>query len=221
MKALDPGSHLCLLYRDDDEQKAAVLPFVRDGLNNNQQVVYVADEHRPDDWYFEFQAFGIDVESERASRRLIVCSGERWRTQEGFSSIRNARATWRMIEESLESFGGIRFVVDAGWMLDPPVPDDMICHWEASLNVVVDGGVNAMVMCQYNIARHSSASVLSALRTHPLVHIGQELRTNPYYEAPKILENEPYLNHSTAEPGRVEGMLIALAQAEPLSAPEA
>ncbi|HEX5140331.1 MAG TPA: MEDS domain-containing protein [Dehalococcoidia bacterium] len=219
MNTLTPGSHVCLLYRDAVEQKAAVLPFVRDGLNNNEQVVYVADEQLPDEWYFEFQAYGIDVESERNTRRLIVCSGERWRTQEAFSSIRNARSTWNMIEESLGTFRGIRFVVDAGWMLDPPVPDDLVCHWEATLNVVVDGGIDAMVMCQYNMARHSSAAVHSALRTHPVVYIGQELRTNPYFEAPKILENEPFLNHSMAEPGQVEGMLIALAQAEPLSAP--
>jgi chemotaxis family two-component system sensor kinase Cph1 len=208
--SLDPGSHICLLYRSIEEQKEVVLPFIKEGLERGEQCVYVADEQTADDWCFEFQAHGIDVAEARKNRSLIVCSGEHWRMPGQFSSVQNSRAAWRMIEGALANFTGIRFAVDAGWTLDPPISNDLVCHWEATQNLVIaDSAVS--VLCQYNINRHSATAVHSALRTHPHAIAGGKLRPNPYYEAPRILENEPHLNHSDADAGAVEGMLINLA----------
>jgi hypothetical protein len=205
------GSHVCLLYETFDEQREAVIPFIKEGLEQGEQCVYVADEQSVDEWGFEFETQGIDVEAERRRGSLIVCAGEHWRRPAAFNSIQNGRETWRMIESALNTFSGIRFAVDAGWTLEPPIPSDMVCHWEATLNIVIDDGVPARVLCQYNVRRHNAIGVHSALRTHPLVSVGGLYRPNPYYEAPRILEQEPHLNHSTGDAGMVEGMLIALA----------
>jgi hypothetical protein len=208
---LSRGAHVCLLYDNVEDQRDAVVPFIKEGLASGEQCIYVADELSVDDWWFEFQTQGIDVETERRRDGLIVCSGENWRSPAAFNSIQNGREAWRLIEDALARFSGIRFAVDAGWMLDPPIPYDMVCHWEATLNLVIDDDVEARVLCQYNTRRHSAVAVHSALRTHPIVLIGGQYRLNPYYEAPRILEQEPYLNHSNADAGAVEGMLIALA----------
>jgi hypothetical protein len=209
---LRPGAHVCLLHRGFQEQKAAVLPFIKEGLDNGEQCYYIAAEQTVDDWRFELQAYGIDVQEEEQKRRLIICAGERWRPPHDFSSTTNARRTWEMIERGLESSNGVRFAIDAGWMLDPLIPTDLVCHWEATLNVVIDDGVNVRVLCQYNIGRHSLAGVHAALRTHPIAQIGGGPRTNPYYEAMRILENEPRLNYSNADAGMIEGMLMALSE---------
>jgi hypothetical protein len=89
---LPPGAHVCLLYDNFDAQRQAVLPFIREGLALGEQVYYVADEQSADDWLFEFQIAGVDVERERAKGALIVCEGEHWRTPGTFSSMNNARA---------------------------------------------------------------------------------------------------------------------------------
>jgi hypothetical protein len=208
---LAPGAHVCLLYESFEEQRDAVVPFIKEGLANGEQCVYVADEQSTDEWCFEFQTQGIDVEAEKQRGSLIVCAGERWRRPAAFSSTQNGRETWRMIEAAMVNFKGIRFAVDAGWTLDPPIPYDLVCHWEATLNIVIDDDVEARVLCQYNIRRHSAVAVHSALRTHPLAMIGGLYRPNPYFEGPRILEHEPHLNHSHADAGQVEGMLITLA----------
>jgi hypothetical protein len=209
---LGPETHVCLLHRGFQEQKAAVLPFIKEGLDKGEQCYYIADERSADDWRFELQAYGINVQEEEKRGSLIVSGAERWRRPQDFSSTANARRFWELIERGLESFNGVRFAIDAGWMLDPEIPTDLICHWEATLNVVIDDGVNVRMLCQYNLGRHSWAGVHSALRTHPTAQIGGVPRPNPYYEAMRILENEPHLNFSNADAGMIEGMLIALSE---------
>jgi hypothetical protein len=121
-----------------------------------------------------------------------------------------------MIQDAFAAFNGIRIVVDAGWMLEPLVPADRLCHWEATLNPLIEGYIEIRVLCQYNLSRHSPAAVHSALRTHPIALLGGRARSNPFYEAPRILENEPYLNHSDADAGTIEGMLMHLAEQDEL-----
>ena len=42
MLALKPGQHLCLIYEDDPiEQMPALLPFISQGLDKNEQCIYI------------------------------------------------------------------------------------------------------------------------------------------------------------------------------------
>jgi hypothetical protein len=206
-----PSTHTCLLYESLDELRQTVLRFLKDGLAAGEQVWCVADEQSDDEWYFELQANGVDVDKQRRLGSLVVCQGEHWRSSTPFSSIQNARETWELIENALAGFSGVRFAVDMAWTLDPPIPHDLVCHWEATLNLVIEDEPRVRTLCLYNTRRHSARRVHSALRTHPFVILGGIHRPNPFYEAAQILENEPHLNHSQADGGTVEGMLLQLA----------
>jgi hypothetical protein len=203
--------HTCLLYESLDEQRDTILRFLKDGLAAGEQVWCVADEQSDDEWNFELQANGVDVDKARKIGSLVVCQGEHWRRSTPFSSIQNARETWELIENGLAGFSGVRFAVDMAWTLEPPIPHDLVCHWEATLNLVIEEEPRVRTLCLYNTRRHSARRVHSALRTHPYVILGGIYRTNPFYEASHILENEPHFNHSQADGGTVEGMLLQLA----------
>ena len=62
------SAHTCLLYESLDEQRHAVLRFLKDGLAAGEQVWCVADEQSDDDWYFELQANGVDVMAQMFER---------------------------------------------------------------------------------------------------------------------------------------------------------
>lgn len=212
--SFDRGAHACLLYQTFDEQKDVVLPFVRDGLQNGEQCIYVTDEQPVDEWRREFQAYGIDVQAELMNGSLVVCSGESWRQARGFNSMANARQGWELMARAFQRFRGIRVAVDAGWMLEPPVAAERLCHWEATINPLIAGDFEARVICQYNLSRHSAPVIHSALRTHPILLLDGRRRSNPYYEAPLILKREPELNRSDADAGMVGEMLSGLRTAD-------
>src|SRR5262249_35115705 len=92
------------------------------------------------------------------------------------------------------------------WEWDPPLPADKLCHWEATANLVFEG-LAVRAICQYDLGTDSPQVIHSALRTHPQVILGRKLYSNPFYEAPRILENEPYLNHSDVDAPRLASLL--------------
>jgi hypothetical protein len=207
--AIDRGSHACHLYETFGEQKEVVLSYFQEGLQNGEHCLYITADQSVDEWYLEFQAYGIDVQSELQRGSLNVINGEMWRQTGDFNSVVKARDAWRLIDGLLANFKGVRIAGDAAWALDPPLPVDQLCHWEATANMVYEGA-DARAICQYNLNRHSPAAIHSALRTHPIVILDGQSRANPYYEAPRILENEPHLNHSSDDPVMLESMIALL-----------
>jgi hypothetical protein len=203
---LNRAAHVCQLYEGINEQKAVVLPFVREGLIRGEACLYVTGRQSVDDWYLEFQSYGIDVQRERLGKALLVMPGLEYRQPEHFSSIVKARELLDFIEDKLADFSGVRIIGDVAWERFPPLPVEQVCHWEATANLVFEDQ-DVRTICQYDLGSDSPSLIHSALRTHPLVILGQRLYRNPYYEAPRILEDEPYSNHSDADAMRIDTML--------------
>ncbi|MHC4206372.1 MAG: MEDS domain-containing protein, partial [Planctomycetota bacterium] len=40
---LKPGDHLCCIYENDQEHRALLTPFMRQGLERGQKIVYIVD----------------------------------------------------------------------------------------------------------------------------------------------------------------------------------
>jgi chemotaxis family two-component system sensor kinase Cph1 len=204
------SGHSCVIYDSFNDQKLTVLPFIREGLERGDQCIYVCNEQTDDDWCEELQAYGIDVAAERETGSLTVGRGTRWQQTAAMGSITRAGQAWSMIEQALATHPGVRFAVDYGWTLDSAMSPADICHWEATVNPLIEGHDNIRIMCLYNVNRHPVESIHAALRTHPSVVVGGLTSANPYYEAPRILANEPYLNRSTGDPAAIARMLQQL-----------
>jgi len=206
------GAHVCHFTESNNDVKSVVLPFIRQGLLNNEFCLYVTADESPDSWYFELQAYGVDVMAERQSGALKIIDKSEWRRpNRSLRSLAQARKAFRLVPWN--EFSGARVIYDAAWALNPELSPDELCHWEATATLLYEG-LPVRVICQYDLNRHSHKAIDSALRTHPLVLTGDALVANPHCEAERILEFEPILNYSSADAGEVAKML---SQISPLS----
>ena len=205
----DPGSHVCHLFRGENEQKAVTLSFLKAGLQRGECCALVVPDGLVDAWHFEIQASGVDVVAARDSCLLNIIPGSEWRQPGKFNSILMARAVWRQIDAALVRAPAVRFVADMSWVNETDLSADQLCHWEASSNLIVEG-VNVRAICQYDLGRHSPANIRAGLRTHPVVTLDGRRISNPFYEAPRILKHEPKLNRSDADAATIEAMLDQL-----------
>lgn len=210
MSDLNDIAHACLLYDNFNDQKAVVLPFIRDGLRQGEHCFFVTNEQSQYEWCLEFQAYGIDVKSEIEKGALTISAGEDWRGLEDFSSLAKARELWSALEPRLDEFPGVRMVGDAEWArLEPRLTDGQLCHWEATADLLYQGEA-IRTICMYDLNYHSPSEVRGALRTHPTVLARGQQYANPHYEAARILENEPHLNGSEANRDFIQDMLMQL-----------
>jgi MEDS: MEthanogen/methylotroph, DcmR Sensory domain len=201
--------HVCHLYRGHNELKELTLPLVRAGLRENRACVYVSDDAVLDDWYLEFQAGGIDVQHERLAGRLEVVPASAYRESCLRGSVVMAREVLMSTKKLLGSFTGVVMAGDSAWYGKPYVSPDKLCHWEATANVVFEG-LNAEVVCQYDLDRYEPEFIHAALRTHQVVLYKGRRLENPFYQANDILQCEPNLNHGSNDPDVVAEMLACL-----------
>ena len=201
--------HSCLLFEDGNEQKKAVLPFIKQGLEDGEQCFYIGREASLDDWLFEFQTYGIDVQSEQERGALRVTSSWHSSRPGATNSIDLARRLWAAIESGLASFSAIRCAADMTLTLETGVTVSQLCHWEATINPLIEDE-KVRMFCLYDLRSLSTGAIHSALRTHPSVVRRVRAVSNPYYEAYRILENEPYLNDSDADAAAIQAMLANL-----------
>lgn len=208
---LRPGDHLCLIYDDDPaEQLPLILPFIRQGLENGERCVYVADDHTAAAFRTALADYGVDVPSEEAAGALLLWTRADWRQSGDLDSARKAEQVRGMIGTALSrGFKGIRFGVEMTWTLGPDIDPDDLRHWEATINAIFTPELPARIICQYSRSRLSPRVVQAGICTHPIVAVGDEMMANPFYEGPAILTGFPYGSHASG-PDHVDWMVAQM-----------
>lgn len=205
----DRCEHICHFFRTFEEQRAAVMPFFQQGFENGEHCIYVTAEQSPDFWYQEFDAYSAVTKDALERGALVVLEKSAWRPDEAFATLPKAREAIEMFSSLLRDYPAVRIAGDASWALNPELPVEQLCHWEATASLIYEGQ-DLQAICQYNLAQHSAPHLHTALRTHPLVIVDGRLLQNPFFEGPQILEDEPASFHSDATFEMVEDMLNKL-----------
>ena len=187
--SLQPGDHLCLFYdREPAEQMPAIVPFVQQALQRDEQFVYVADDHTVEELTERLEQGGIGVKQETDRGRLKLWTRREWRSPEPFAADQKAVQVRAFIEHAAAAgFKGLRFAVEMTWTLGPDVETRALEEWEATINTLFTPRFPLRVVCQYNGARLSPEVIFAALRTHPLAILGDDVCSNIFYGAPFAL----------------------------------
>jgi hypothetical protein len=176
------GDHVCVLYEYSPlEQIPAVVAYLKEGLLQGEQCIYVADETPAEHILLWLRAEGVDIDSGQASGALKVWRRAEWRQPGLLDSIRKAAQVRQIVEDALAAgFSGVRIAVEMTWALNPDIPLDAVEHWEATSNDLLrTAPISAM--CLYGRRRHSSEAMAAALRTHPSVLDAAGVRSNEHY----------------------------------------
>jgi len=59
---LKPGDHLCCIYATEEEHKAVLTPFMRQGLEQGEKVIYIVDAHTVETILEYLRGDGLHVE---------------------------------------------------------------------------------------------------------------------------------------------------------------
>jgi signal transduction histidine kinase len=187
--ALSPGGHVCLIYESSPaEQMPLILPFLRQGLEQRERCIYVADDQALDDLRIALLAGGLDVAAEEKRGALLLWTRKHWRQEGALDPKLKAEQVHSIIADALtDGFCGARFVIEMTWTLGPDIDVLQLSHWEATLNTILTPVTPARMICQYSRTRLGPGAIQAALETHRHALVGTEFYPNPYYSAPLLL----------------------------------
>jgi len=196
LKKTDIHDHLCLIYSSLAEQLATAIPFIRFGLERNEQCVYIVDDNTAAVILEAMHNDGIDVNAKLASRALIVAKKQETYLKNGFFDPDQMIAYLKNVTDAAKAsgFSALRVTGEMTWALgnDPGV--EKLMEYEAKLNHFLPDN-DALAICQYNRARFSPEVIINVIRTHPLVIYGGFVCKNFYYVPPEefLKPNQTYL----------------------------
>lgn len=178
-------AHLCLIYETREEQFAALVPFIRIGLERGERCVYIADDNTAAVVLDALAAQGLDVASAVTSGALMMASKRETYLQSG---VFDPDLMIRFLHDAAEAakaagFAALRATGEMTWALGEDPGVERLMEYEAKLNDFFPKH-EALAICQYNRTRFPPAAIRDVLRTHPLVIYGSVVCRNAFYVPP-------------------------------------
>jgi len=198
--ALKTGDHLCCIYKTEEEQHAVLIPFLRQGLERGEKVLYITDTHAAQEALDRLQEEGLDLEVEHylESGQLALYTADQGAPylRDGvFEPTRMIELLQAETEGALAGgYSALNIAAEMAWVLrgQPAAgrrTEGLLIEYEARLNESFPGS-QCLALCLYDRRRFEPSVLLEVLRIHPLVMVGAEHYENFYYVPPKELLSE-------------------------------
>lgn len=180
------GDHVCTLYSSPEEQLAAAIECIKEGLHRGERCLYICGEHSVRRFRAALCKGGIDVRAEEARGALNIVTKEKAHLSGGrFNPDAMIGLLHSAVKDALAAgFTGLCAAGDMNWVLDDAPGTERLAEYEAKLNEFYKSN-RALGLCQYNRSTMPPAMLDHCLATHPFVRIdGPILLENPFYESP-------------------------------------
>ncbi len=178
------NDHLALIYESRDEQFAAAIPYIRQGLERGERCVYITNENSRETVIEAMRDGGIDVEGALESSALSIHDEQETYLRNGsFEAEDTLSFLDDAIAEAAEEYEALRVTGEMAFILDDNAPVDDLVRCESKANYLFED-VDGMALCQYNKDRFSPEVIRDVINTHPhLVH-DNRVSHNSYYTPP-------------------------------------
>jgi len=183
---LQAGDHLCCLYASEEEHRALLSPFMRQGLERHEKVLYIVDDHTAGQIIDYLSADGVEVKQYLQGGQLSVLSSDESYVHAGVFDPDRMIALLRSETERAAGLGyrALRVTGEMSWALKGLPGSERIVEYEAKLNTFFPGS-ECLAICQYDRRKFDPGVLLDVLATHPLAVIGTEVYDNFYYMPPQ------------------------------------
>lgn len=189
-KTLRGSLHACAFVESQDEEYAALLPFIREGLASGEKALHFVEATSQSEHFRRLGESGVDVAASRASGQLDVRSWEQTYLRAGAfdPEAMIAFLAEEVLAANAAGFPHTRVVGHAGWGADVPVPLEALADYEMRVNRVLPP--HNPTVCVYNRALLDDGLAADVLRAHPLLMVDGMLRPNPAFRPLVVSRSE-------------------------------
>ncbi|HET8668238.1 MAG TPA: MEDS domain-containing protein [Terriglobales bacterium] len=180
------GSHICLLYRTEEERDRIAVPFVREGVRDGASCRYVVDDQTAEHLRRGLAAAGVNVENVEASGHLQILTAAETYLKKAPFDYREMLAFWDVVVDHVRDakLPYSRCAGETAFLQQKGPGLERFMEYEAHLNNYIPN-VPLVVLCLYNLTKLSGDLVAGVLQTHPYAVMGGVLIRNPYYIPPE------------------------------------
>jgi two-component system, chemotaxis family, sensor kinase Cph1 len=180
VEQLKLGDHVAFFFKTNEERLAYAIPYIIEGLRNNERCLYIADENTVFEILVKFHTVGVDVrQAQRRGALTVLTKREAYLRHGIFEPGKMIADLHSEVKYSLEhGFRGLRASGEMSWALDLPSALGRLVEYEEKLQKLWPAEFGAL--CQYNEALFSPKLVDKMISLHSIVvRGGRIIRRDP------------------------------------------
>lgn len=157
---ISPGEHLCTLYETDTGITKLSVPFLAQGLKNNDLCVLVASEFHQKIIIDALSKIYTDIKVSINNGSLILFDG----IPHSFELYQYFENTF--LSATRNGYSSIRVVGDMGWAISKKMAFDDLMTFERDYNHNLCPSFPVVSLCQYDARNFTGTEILQALNNH-------------------------------------------------------
>jgi AcrR family transcriptional regulator len=168
--------HVCMLVDGPEEADPLLIPFITEGLDQHERAFQVVDPAVRDAHVTRLRESGIDVSAIMASGQLEVRTWADSYLRGGrFDRIAQLAYVKQSFVEGRDlGYRRTRFIGSMEWAVDGEYSGSLL-RYESRLNDLVRRRTDILI-CTYDLNRHSARTIADVLGVHPAAIVGGALR---------------------------------------------
>ena len=183
--------HVCAFFDSREEQYETLLPWIKEGIKNNEEIINILDGGLHHDHCCRLTDADIPVQDAVTRGQLkIFASDDTYLLGGTFAAEKMLKILEQaLIDAQNGPYGTFRGYGDMEWALKNLPGTDELIEYEARINTF-GPKYNCSIICAYDINRFSGSAVADILATHPYVIMHGRIHKNPHFIEPiELLKN--------------------------------
>jgi hypothetical protein len=183
------GTHMCLIFNDDEERRRVIAEFVRSGLEGHEQVRYYVDSMTPEELKKSLRASGVNLPDELDGRQYSFVEANKAYCPDGRFDVHrlldnSGKAVHQCAEEG---YAGVRFTGEMSWARKGISGSEGLIEFECLVNTPEHKRAAPITaICQYDARLFDGATLYGILQVHPMMIVHGQVVRNPYYVEPEV-----------------------------------
>ena len=182
--------HICAFFDSREEQYEILLPWLKEGINNKEEVLTILERNLHADHCARLGKGDMQVQEIVANGQLKIVATEDTYLQGGAFA---AERMFNIVEQAVISakngpYGVLRGCGDMEWALKNLPGTDELMEYEARLNMLTPKH-QCTLLCSYDINKFSGRAIADILASHSHVIMNGKIHKNPHFIEPMELLN--------------------------------
>jgi len=179
------GTHICYIYKDEEERSEVIAKFVESGLVGGELVGYFVDAISPAEMRDHLSSLGISLQPGAKQEQLTISDAVQTYCCDGCfepaAMLENIGEFYGRSKK--EDYSGARATGEMAWALRGIPGSEKLIEYESRLNLLVEQSPITLI-CQYDANRFDGATIYDVLNVHPMMIVRGQVVRNPYYVPP-------------------------------------
>ncbi|MXV63020.1 GHKL domain-containing protein [Natronorubrum sp. JWXQ-INN-674] len=185
LEELETCEHIALFHKTREERFATVAPFIRQGIEQGERVMYVIDDLPKSVILGELRGGDVNIDAALESGQLTFHSLEETYLRSGrFDPDDMIDVYAEAIDEAKAEYPGLRVTASTNFILDEQATIADFMAYESRVNKLFQGE-DCIALCHYDCNAIPAETLVDVIRTHPHIVYDDTVCHNFYYTPPE------------------------------------